>query len=247
MENTRRAWLLAAGSLVLAPASGQKTMAIDPKRVFSDPLVVALADAAQRGDIADMRRTIGAGANVNAVGDIRGGKKMTPLVFAVLAPTPEPLRTLLAAGAKANVVFEGNTSPLFFAAAKKDPTYAGLLLKAGADPNGAAPSGSILGQAMINERDAVVGVLLQAGADPNGTHDGDSLLENAIGWEKLEYIPPLMEAGARWSDALGKSFCVYTKTAARTLDRQSAFFAKYQRAWDYLQAKGVRLPCERVM
>lgn len=219
---------------------------VDPKRVFSDAKLVALANAAQTADLAAVQKLLAQGVNVNAAGDIPGGKRMTVLVFAVLAPKIEPLQAILAAGANPNVVYEGNTSPLFFAIGKQNPQFAEVLLAARANPNGSAPSGSLLGEAMIQGKNEAAKLLLNAGADPNGTHDGDALLLNSIYWEKLQFFPTLIERGAKVTPKELQSLCRYGSNAAVDLDRNGEHFRNYAAAWDYLEKLGVKPPCARV-
>lgn len=219
---------------------------VDPSRVFSDPNLIALANAAQRGDVSGVRRSLASGANPNAAGDVIGSKRMTPIVFAILAPTPEALQVLLAAGAKPNVVFEGNTTPLLFAVGKKDPQFTALLLNAGADPNIPVAGGTVLGHAMIAECDDSVRLLLQHRANPNAIHDNDPLVRNAVYWETLRYVPLLMDAGAAWSEDVSRTLCGYVKNKGPRLDRSEHYYRDLQSTWDYLTARGIRLPCARL-
>ena len=219
---------------------------VDPKRVFSDAKLVALAKAAQTADLGTVQKLLAQGVNVNAAGDIPGGKRMTVLVFAVLAPRIEPLQLLLAAGADPNVVYEGSTSPLFFSIGKQDPRFVEVLLAARSNPNGSSPSGSLLGEAMIKGKNEAVKLLLDAGADANGTHGSDALLLNSVYWEKLQYFPLLIERGAKVTPKELQALCRYGSNAAIDLDRKGDYFRNYSIAWDYLEKKGIAPPCVRV-
>lgn len=222
------------------------TGGVDPSRVFSNARMIEFCVALQGNNLKAVQKEIAAGIDVNTVGDMPSGKSMTPIVFAVLAPTVEPLRAILAAGANPNVIYDGKTSPLFFAISKINPEFVKILLDAKANPNGPAPSGSLLGHGMISGRDPAVKMLLEAGADPNGTHDDDSLLINSVYWEKLRYMPLLIEKGANVKPEELEELCSYGGSIAKNLDRNGEYFRNYQAAWDYLEKKGFTPPCARV-
>jgi hypothetical protein len=224
-------------------------IAVNPHRAFKDPRVVALAVAAQRNDLRGIDKALAEGADVNATADQGRGEQVTPLMFALIPDQPLALERLLAAGAKANVLFPNNYSPMLIALSKTDPRFALLLLQAGADPNGETPfggPGSLLGRAIILGKEAVVRRLLQLGANAAGHYERQPLLLNSIEWEKLGYIPPLLAAGATWTDAETQAFCWYNTNKAARLDRTRPVWSNLQATWDALEARGIRVPCARI-
>ncbi len=224
-------------------------IAVNPSRVYKDPRVVALAVAAERNDLRGIDKALADGADVNASADQGGGEQVTPIMFALIPDHPLALERLLAAGAKANVLFPNKYSPMLIALSKTDPRFALLLLQAGADPNGATPfggAGSLLGRAIILNKEPVARRLLELGAKAGGTYEDDPLLLNAIQWEALGYIPMLLNSGAPWTDRETGAFCRYNKNKAGRLDRTHPYWGNLQSAWDALEAHGIRVPCERV-
>lgn len=224
-------------------------IAINPSRVYKDARVVALAVAAQRNDLRGIDKALAEGADVNATADHGAGEQVTPLMFALIPDQPQALERLLAAGAKANVLFPNKYSPMLIALSKTDSRFALLLLAAGADPNGQTPfggPGSLLGRAIILDREPVVRRLLDMGANARGTYENDPLLLKAIRWETLGYIPMLLSAGAPWTDAVTRSFCRYNANKAEDLDRKHRYWRNLQLAWDALETHGIRVPCDRL-
>jgi len=101
----------------------------------------------------------------------------TPLYHAVVHDKPAMVRTLLTAGADANLKTGGGEYPLF--AALEKPEIAGLLLAAGADPNfktdwGETPLMAAVGMGVAK----TVELLLQ--------HDADPTVENNQGYSALD-------------------------------------------------------------
>lgn len=224
-------------------------IAVNPGRAFKDPRVVALAVAAQRNDLRGIDKALAEGADVNATADQGRGEQVTPLMFALIPDQPLALERLLAAGAKANVLFPNKYSPMLIALSKTDPRFALLLLQAGADPNGETPfggPGSLLGRAIILNNEPVARRLLELGASATGRYENEPLLLKAIRWEQLSYVPKLLAAGATWTDAETRSFCRYNTNNAADLDRNHPFWANLQAAWDALEARGIRVPCVRI-
>lgn len=122
-----------------------------------------LLDAAERGDAAEIKRLLAAGADVNAA-DKDGG---TALDAAAYYGHADCVKILLAAGADVHAVNIDGWTALMAAANRGKTEVVKLLLAAGADVNAAANAGqTVLMVAVINGHVEVVKVLLAAGANP---------------------------------------------------------------------------------
>jgi len=97
-----------------------------------------LADAAMRGDTAQVRALIKQGADVNAA----QGDGMTALHWAATHGDVTEVRMLVYAGARVDAATRnGNYTPLYLAAKGGKPAVVKALLQAGADPNAATTTG----------------------------------------------------------------------------------------------------------
>jgi ankyrin repeat protein len=92
---------------------------------------LALAKAAGRGDLKEITRQIGAGANVNAVGQ----HNITPLWWAAWAENFEGFAALLKQGADPNADRPEGCPIMYLLAELKDPRFLEAALKQGGDPN----------------------------------------------------------------------------------------------------------------
>ncbi len=145
-----------------------------------------VADAAERGDLAEVRSLLRAGADVNAAQN----DGMTALHWAASNGHAEIARTLLYAGATVRATTRlGGYTPLHLAARSGDTEIAGILLDAGADP-GAFTATGVTAMHFAADADAggVVEALVERGANVDA-RDGFS--------ERT----PLMFAAVRGADA----------------------------------------------
>jgi uncharacterized protein len=121
------------GLLLLAAAAVLSAAAIPPTR--SDAPV---ADAAMRGDSAQVRALVKQGADVNAA----QGDGMTALHWAAMRGDADEARMLIFAGARLDAATRnGNYTPLHLAARAGKPAVVNALLQAGAAPNVVTTSG----------------------------------------------------------------------------------------------------------
>lgn len=160
-------------SLLMLLAAGLAVACRTPK---SD---VPLADAADRGNLAELRALLREGANANEV-DAFG---WTPLIRAARHDRRDLLTALLEAGADPNQPDERNRwSPLMHAIHRNMGEALGVLLEFGADPNRRAPNGGLpLVMAAGYGYPAHVARLLDHGADPYlETGDGATALTAAV-------------------------------------------------------------------
>lgn len=192
----RLAWGLLAGFALAGHAAGTKAMSdMDASKVFADPRVAALADAAISGDTAHVRALVKEGVDPNAHGD-RG---VTPLEWALLRKDLRGMQALLDAGADPSRPGVGGATVLHMAAMADDPSYLRLLLDRGADPN--APHGITqappLAAALMNPSNDAFDLLLAHRADPNRADRlGNTPLHVAAKVHKTHCVLRLLEAGA---------------------------------------------------
>jgi ankyrin repeat protein len=140
-----------------------------------------LAQAAARGDAAEVRSLLQGGADPNGA----DGSRITPLMWAGRAGSVESIRALAAAGAALDTrdqAVNGWTA-LVHAIHKGQDDAADALLAAGADPNVRCDGGStalMFAAAYGNAR--MVRTLLDRGADPHAEATGGvTALWNAAG------------------------------------------------------------------
>jgi len=153
--------------------------------------LTALHRAAERGDIAEVRRLLAAGADVNAAGAMDG---CTPLHLAAEHEAMAAFLIRNGADVKARAVF-GDT-PLHLAARENNVAVARLLLNRGAEVDAADGFGQtpLHGAARRGSID-VARLLLERGADPNATdHRGQTPLANVEGSDEL--VTLLLSCGA---------------------------------------------------
>ena len=137
--------------------------------------MTALHWAAQRGNLAEARMLVVAGARLDAT--TRNGN-YTPLHIAARAGKPEIVKALLAAGANPNVVTNtGGATPLHFAASEGTAESVSALLDKGAIVNARDSAFSqtpLMWAAAANRADAIR-VLAGRGADLSATSKVDNV------------------------------------------------------------------------
>ncbi|WP_158521207.1 ankyrin repeat domain-containing protein [Fuerstiella marisgermanici] len=108
---------------------------------FEDPQVIALCEAIEENDIAEIDRLIEAGADVNA----KGKGNMTPLLWAFPDNQIKRFKHLIKRGANPNVIFESDfgvpsgfhagDSVTHMSARTQFPGYLEAVMESGGDPN----------------------------------------------------------------------------------------------------------------
>lgn len=166
------------------------TFVIAAATLAGAPADSPVADAAERGDLAEVRSLLRSGADVNAAQT----DGMTALHWAAANGDAEIARTLLYAGATVRSTTRlGGYTPLHLAARSGDAGTAGILLEAGADPNAFTSTGvTPLHFAADADAAGVVAALVESGAEVDA-RDGFS--------ERT----PLMFAAVRGADAAGQA------------------------------------------
>lgn len=164
------------------------------EQVFADSGVIALADAAARGDAAEIGRLVELGVDANAV----GAEGLTPLHWALLNRSADGMRALLDAGGDPGIADEGGRSVLHYAVLAEDPRYLKLLLERGADPDPVNPRTGYtpLFEALGGHRPEHVKALLAAGARVDIVADlGDTALHVAAARADYDAILILLQHG----------------------------------------------------
>ena len=189
-----------------------------------------VADAARRGDLAQVRTLLQEGADVNAP----SGDGMTALHWAAQRGDAEMGATLLVAGARTSAGTRiGRYTPLHLAARAGHAEIVALLVEAGADPevrtanSGATP----LHLAASSGEAAAVAALLVAGADMDARESawGQTPLIFAASAGRTAVVRALLEAGADPSLAARPVDVVETAAADRAADRRlSEFLAAFK-------------------
>lgn len=168
---------------------------MDPREAFDDPQIIALADAAARGDRARVQELVAQGADVDA----RGDRGVNLLEWAMGSKSREGLEALLEFGADPANPGIGDGTAIHTAAIANDPVYLEILLAHGADPDTPRPDSGIppLGEAIGRDNDAQFRMLMAAGADPNRAgRFGETPLHLAGSAGTGEQVLALLEAGA---------------------------------------------------
>ncbi len=171
-----------------------------------------VADAAMRGDDAEVRRLLDSGADVKAP----QADGATALHWAAYRGDVGLASVLLEAGADAAAADREGSTPLWLAASQGDAKMIEALLKGGADANEMLPLGRrpLMLAARSGNVDAVR-ALLERGADPNARENerGTNALMQAADQGHADVIKVLIEKGA---DVAARSAAVFRdgRTAA---------------------------------
>ncbi|NLS95280.1 MAG: hypothetical protein GXX96_24330 [Planctomycetaceae bacterium] len=176
---------------------------------FDDPKVIALCEAIQNEDLAEIDRLVAAGADINALG--KG--KMTPLLWAFPENKLEVFKRILEHGADPNVHVEDDfgtkmsgivpgDSVTHLAAETWFPNYFKYVMQHGGDPNLVDPQHretplfSVIKGHCTNKREAVQ-LLIDAGADLDDVRSGATPAMAAVSWfGQYGLTLQLLEAGA---------------------------------------------------
>jgi uncharacterized protein len=172
-----------------------------------------LFDAAQKGDVAALRRLSQGGVSLSAT-DIDGA---TALQWALTHRKRKAMLFLLNAGADPAQIGRDGDTVIHDAARHHDSKWLKLLLENGASPNvRAEQSGAVpLSLALIADRDKQFEMLLKAGADPNAADaTGNTSLHVAAQINKPWHVYMLLTNRANPADpflrnAQGQTFQRY--------------------------------------
>jgi ankyrin repeat protein len=155
-----------------------------------------VVQAAQRGDLAELRRLLAAGGDANAA----GGDGMTPLHWAAERGDSAMAAALLRAKANpAATTRIGAHTPLHIAARTASAAVARQLLAAGANPNARTTTGATaLHLAATGGSGAIVSAMLARQADVNAVEQswGQTPLMFAAAADRAEAVQALLKGGA---------------------------------------------------
>ncbi len=194
-----RLLLLTLGGGLLNPVTGHAMITTD--KVFADPQVAQLANAAQDGDLARLQQLIQAGAPVKFVG--REGLTVTHYALRARRNAPQVMELLLKAGADpVSMLSDGNNVPHYAVSRDNaDPEVVKVLLAHGISPNWlpSAATGqktSLLQDAVMGHNLPVIKLLVERGADINYVHPfSGSALHYALSGTDFYMAAYLVEAG----------------------------------------------------
>jgi uncharacterized protein len=154
-----------------------------------------IADAASKGNKAEIERLLKRGADVNA----QQADGATALQWAAYRGDAKLAELLLKAGAKPGLANHNGATPLWLAAARGDAAVIEALLKGGADANEQLPLGRrpLMLAARSGNTDAVR-ALLEHGADVNATETerGTTALMQAADQGHADVLKELIQHGA---------------------------------------------------
>ena len=179
---------------------------LKPHEVFSDEDVIALAIAAQEGNIEELNRLSEQGIDVNAVG--RG--KITPLLCAFSTSNKAGYTRLLELGASPNIQTNDGLGIMYFAsAAADDSEWIELALRFGGDPNfvyarsRSHPKSTPIFSAINRHHVRAVELLIEAGVDlTHKNDDGQTAMGFALINHRYDIVYLLLRAGADHRDGL---------------------------------------------
>jgi len=130
-------------------------------RTQLSPQTQMLQDAALTGDLAEVRRNLSDGADINAKDNIG----CSPIMRAVSAGHIEVVKLLLSRGANVNTYSESGITPLITAVVAGNMEMVSVLIEKGANINARAGDGSSpLRIAVSRKQDEVAGLLISLGA-----------------------------------------------------------------------------------
>ena len=188
--------LLAFCCWLLNPVTGHAMITTD--KVFADPRVAQLANAAQDGDLARIQQLIKAGAPVKFVG--QEGMTVTHYALRARRNAPQVMELLLKAGADpVSMLSNGENVPSYAVSRDNaDPAVVKVLLAHGISPNWFPPGQktSLLQDAVMGHNLAVIKLLVESGADINYVHPiSGSALHYALNGTDFYRAAYLVEAG----------------------------------------------------
>ncbi|MGI9338574.1 MAG: ankyrin repeat domain-containing protein [Gammaproteobacteria bacterium] len=161
--------------------------------IFADGGLSPLHQAAENGDVAEVKRLIDGGADVNT----KSKKGWTPLHRAAIGGQTEIALALIKAGADIGTKDNDGFTPLHYAAWKNQAETAFALVKAGAnigakDNDGLTP----LHLAAVTGKTETALALIKAGADIEAKAKGFTPLHLAVWKGQIETAIALIKAGA---------------------------------------------------
>ena len=176
------------GDVTLPAPSGSPSGGLAGERsVQSSRLNRILVEAAEEGDLRDVRAILDAGGNVNAIAIADG----TPLIAAARGGHLDLVQLLLERGADVNLAVSGDGNPLIMAAREGHLVIVQLLIERGADIEAMVPGDeNALITASANGQLDVVRYLVSRGANVNAR----TWVEQVWGRQGGEWRSPLSMA-----------------------------------------------------
>ncbi len=213
------------------------------KDVF-DGVTLALAEAAERGDVRELERLVTRGADINAPGK-RG---LTPLWWAVRTKNMRGSDWLLARGANQNIKVEQQALTIMqLAASYRNSEFLELLLRHQPKLEGPAAmaSASAVNAAISARSRRNLELLIRAGANLNGNADEMPAMECACALAKYDFVLLMLESGADFSRiwdvgaSAGQNRLV-SAIRTRHIDPDSEAYIWRERVMRFLKARAIQ-------
>lgn len=221
-------------------------MYLTPEEIFSDTQVIALANAAKKGDIKRINQLIDAGVDVNS----RGLHGLTPLFSALVAKNKKGVKLLLSRKANPNLYADDGRADIHTACnIVSDPEFLKLILDHGGDTELIVKQGSLSGrplhEIMLRNNNTLekMDLLIKAGADINGLDaSGSTPVMKAVFSNQFDVVYKLLQMGADYKIKSNRGRTL-TSAVKSVLNTPSARWYKDQIIWQekvvgFLQEKG---------
>lgn len=207
-----------------------------PTTTFTDEKVVALIEAASRGNRAEVDRLRADGVDIDA----RGKFGMTPLIWEAAAGNDTGVVTLLDAGADRSLGTDQGDTALHKAAERSSISTLQKLLDHGIDPStrNTVTGASAVWNALMNERPENITYLLAHGIDVTMVDRmGNTALHQAAKINEADAVLELMAAGGD-PTAINKQGVTFQRYLSMTPAKVRS--AEFQRGIDRIQAELTR-------
>jgi hypothetical protein len=224
-----------------------------PRDFFTDPNVISLVLASERGDVKEIDRLVSLGTNVNA----RGKDGITPLYFPMWAKNKAGFLRLLEHGANPNLQLTGSSGvgssvTNDSARAENDSEWLEIVLKHGGNPNLVNPQGSgcknstPIFEAVRSRRAKNLDLLIEAGAKIDYQDAcGDTAMIYAAGANYFDSVYRLLEAGADYRIRNTNGHDVVDWIVWSNCNPKSELGQWREKAVDFLKGKGVDFDARR--
>jgi hypothetical protein len=229
-----------------------------PSRIFHDPGVAALAEAAGTGNLPEIDRLISSGVDVNSLGE----DGITPLLWAMLMHNHEGFQRLLERGANPNLKtpkWSHCCSVMGTVAGSQldDSFYLNTVLEHGGDPNLRDFAGThgdkeiystpLERAALYSRRIENLEMLVRAGADlePKGADFNATPLTTAATVNWYEGVYYLLQAGADYNHKDDNGATIADYAVDESVPHTDEMNRWKDKVLDFLEEKGVDLAAAR--
>jgi ankyrin repeat protein len=210
---------------------------------FDNEGVVSLSVAAAKGNVAEVRRLVGIGVDVNLVGE----DQITPLWWAYMARSEEGFKSLLEHGADPNVQDDKGRSIMCFAAGDKESEYLRLALAFKGDPSLVSkkrnfreptPVFCAAGEGNIEN----VKALIRAGGNLDyQEYHKETALMYAANLNQWGVVHALLEGGADYTIRDNWNYTIVYQLENNGISKESDVYQWRQKVVEFLRERGVKV------